>query len=106
MPVDPELLSIVKYPDPVLRRKAAPVASVTPEVRAVALRMIELMRQADGVGLAAPQVGLPWRLFVAHVAPNAERSAEAVPPSATLKPFVYINPKLSSPIGAIESYEE
>ena len=64
MPVDPQRLAIVHYPDPILRTKAKPVPAIDEEVRAVARRMIELMHEADGIGLAAPQVGLPWRMFV------------------------------------------
>lgn len=68
------------------------------EVRAVAQRMIELMHEAPGIGLAANQVGLDWRLFVIDVTPDAEddllRSLEADPPSATDGPQVYINPSL------------
>jgi peptide deformylase len=66
MSVDPASLEIVVHPHPVLRQKAQPVPEVTDEVRAVALRMLELMHEAPGVGLAAPQVGLSWRLFVAN----------------------------------------
>ncbi len=96
------------YPDAVLRRKAAPVPAppVTDELRAVAERMIRLMQQAEGIGLAAPQVGLPWRLFVAHVPEGDERSAAASPPSATAAPQVYINPVLSKPEGELAGLEE
>ncbi|MBI1368862.1 MAG: peptide deformylase [Planctomycetes bacterium] len=66
MSVKAEQLRIVLYPDPVLRRKARTIEKVDDEIRAVAARMIELMHEAPGVGLAAPQVGLPWRLFVAN----------------------------------------
>jgi len=66
MEVDPESLRIVRYPDPVLRRRAEPVDPSDEDVRAVARRMIELMHEAEGVGLAGPQVGLPWRIFVTH----------------------------------------
>jgi len=100
MAVDPALLRVHIYPDPVLRKKAVAVASVDEEVRGVARRMIELMREHDGIGLAAPQVGLAWRLFVCDVPPNEERSAEVDPPSATRGPQVYINPVLSAPTGA------
>ncbi len=66
MPVDPSRLVILHHPAPVLRQKAEPVDPASAEVRAVAERMIQLMHEAPGVGLAAPQVGLPWRLFVAN----------------------------------------
>ncbi|MEX0655623.1 MAG: peptide deformylase [Phycisphaeraceae bacterium] len=94
MPVDPQTLRIVHYPEPVLRRKAKPVEAVTGEVRAVAARMIELMHEAQGVGLAAPQVGLAWRLFVANVTgePGDDR--------------IYINPVLREPSRATEPHDE
>jgi peptide deformylase len=99
-------LRIVKYPDPALRRRAAPVKEVTPDVRDVALRMIELMREAEGIGLAAPQVGLPWRLFVTHVPPAEDRSPESNPVTATASPRIYINPVLSSPVGPPDPFDE
>src|SRR5262245_48732336 len=76
MPVVPENLALLIYPSPELRRKAEPVPEVTELVRAVASKMIEIMRQHDGIGLAAPQVGLPWRLFVTHVPPGEKRTLE------------------------------
>lgn len=106
MAVDVSKLSIVQYPDPALRRAAKPVTEVTSEVRQVAARMIELMREAEGVGLAAPQVGLPWRLFVAEVPPDEDRSTTSSPVTATDGPVVYINPHLSDPRNGIEPCEE
>jgi len=106
MSVDPAALSIHIYPDDVLRTKARPVPAVTDEVRTVAQRMIELMFEADGIGLAAPQVGLSWRMFVAHVPESDKRSSSASPPDATAEPQVYINPMLSSPAGAPEPLSE
>ena len=82
MAVDPQTLAIVHYPAPVLREKAKAIPHVDDEVRAVAVKMIELMHQAPGVGLAAPQVGVPWRLFVAN--PSGEEGDDRV----------YINPQL------------
>jgi peptide deformylase len=92
--LDPKALKIVYYPDPVLRQKASPVAGVTDEVRAVAQRMLELMHEARGVGLAAPQVGLSWRLFVAN--PTGEANDDRV----------YINPELTQPTRYTDRHEE
>ena len=64
MALDVSRLEIVQYPDPVLRTVARPVDPIDDTVRAVAARMFELMHEAEGAGLAAPQVGLSWRLFV------------------------------------------
>ena len=94
MAVDPEQLAIVHYPHAVLRQKAEPVAAVTDEVQAVAAKMIELMHQAPGVGLAAPQVGLPWRMFVAN--PTGEEGDDRV----------YINPELSGAGGGNAARDE
>ncbi|MBX3367103.1 MAG: peptide deformylase [Phycisphaeraceae bacterium] len=108
MSLDPETLSIVNYPADVLRRRATEITSITDEVRHVARRMISLMHEAEGIGLAAPQVGLSWRMFVAHVPEDPEdgRSAAATPVTATLSPTVYINPVLSEPEGIVEPYDE
>ena len=75
MPVDPASLSIVLYPAPILRTRCLPVPEVGDEVRAVGTRMIELMNEAKGLGLAAPQVGLPWRMFVCDVPAEEDHAA-------------------------------
>ena len=106
MPVDPSKLELRTYPDPVLRQKAKPIAEVSEEVRKVGAAMIEVMRKADGIGLAGPQVGLAWRIFVADVPESDKRSASADPPTATKGPQVYINPVLSKHTGELEPYEE
>lgn len=64
--LDPEGLRLVLYPDPGLKQRCVRVPAVDDRVRACVDRMFELMREAEGVGLAAPQVGLPLRLFVAN----------------------------------------
>jgi peptide deformylase len=88
-----------------LRRRASDVP-LSSEVRDVAQAMIRLMAEEDGIGLAAPQVGLSWRLFVTHVVPGDGRSLTDEPPTCEAKPRVYINPVLSAPEGGVEPYEE
>ncbi len=102
MTIDPQSLAIRIYPDPVLRQKATLVEGATDHVREVAARMIDLMQEARGIGLAAPQVGLSWRLFVAHVPPSIveERGDEDEPApegtqDTTEHPVAFINPRLS-----------
>jgi peptide deformylase len=58
------LLEVRLYGDPMLRRKAAHVREVTPEVRRMISDMVETMYNQAGIGLAAPQVGIPYRLLV------------------------------------------
>src|SRR5690349_7537181 len=58
---------IVKHPDPILRQRARPVTKLTDPVRRLISDMIETMREAPGLGLAAPQVGESLRLFVYDV---------------------------------------
>lgn len=94
MSIDPNRLQIVLYPDPVLRQQAKPIAHIDDEVRAIAARMIELMHQAPGVGLAAPQVGLPWRMFVANPTGQPEDDQ------------VYINPRITNLGGGNVAREE
>ena len=62
----PSRLRIVLYPDPVLKKRAVDVGKFNAEIAGLAKRMLELMREAKGVGLAAPQVGVGLRLFVCN----------------------------------------
>ncbi len=65
--VNAESLKIICYPDPRLRKHCEPVTVFDASLAAMARRMLELMRGSDGVGLAAPQVGVLVRLFVCNV---------------------------------------
>src|SRR5262245_51416967 len=91
--IDVERLRIIKYPDPRLRQVTEPISEVTPLVRDVARKMLELMVADDGVGLAAPQVGLPWRMFVSN--PSGEPGEQQV----------FVNPHLRDLMGSLESEE-
>jgi peptide deformylase len=74
------LQRIRQYPDPVLRLRAREVSTFDPDLARLAKEMIELMRDAQGVGLAANQVGVLQRIFVMEVEEGA--------------PVVVVNPKL------------
>jgi len=74
MPLEPAQLQILMYPDPALRAQTSPVDPLDPVVQAIVPRMMELMFQSNGAGLAAPQVGLPWRLFVTRDPENEEKA--------------------------------
>jgi peptide deformylase len=86
-------LRIIMYPDPVLRISCAPVEMFDGSLAAVATRMLELMREARGVGLAAPQVGVPIRLFVCN------------PTGQPADDLVCVNPVLHDLEGAVEAEE-
>jgi peptide deformylase len=68
------------FGDPVLRAKAAPVAEITSELRALIDDMFETMYAEDGVGLAAPQVGVGDRIIVVD------------PRIPDVAPFALVNP--------------
>lgn len=88
-----ETLDIISYPDPRLRKKAAPVTEFDERVAALVRRMLKLMHDANGVGLAAPQVGVLWRIFVMNATgePNDD--------------LVLINPEISAREGSKEGEE-
>lgn len=69
------LAHVVKFGDPVLKSKASPVANFGPELRAEVERMIEIMRDGLGVGLAATQLGVLRRLLVFQSGPDSEPTA-------------------------------
>ncbi len=70
------ILTIIKEPDPVLRKKAIKLRKVDEGVRKLALDMFETMLDAPGVGLAAPQVGKSIRLITVHIPEDEEDGIE------------------------------
>ncbi|MFH1185676.1 MAG: peptide deformylase [Chloroflexota bacterium] len=97
------LRTIVTLPDPVLRRKARPVSAFDRNFQALIDDMIETMRAAPGVGLAAPQVGISEQLIVVEYAEPPEEDeglvvSQAVPeaPVQEVRPKLYIvaNPEI------------
>lgn len=89
-------LAIITLPDPVLRKKSAPVERIDAEVRKLADDMLETMYAAPGVGLAAVQVGIPRRLIVLDTAKGDE------PPA----PLVMINPEIVTLGKEMSEHEE
>lgn len=69
------LSNVVKFGDPVLKSKASPVGEFGPELRAEVERMIGIMRDALGVGLAATQIGILRRLLVFQASGDGEPTA-------------------------------
>jgi peptide deformylase len=90
------LLQIVHYPHPTLRHESRPLKRVDAELKAMVAEMFALMYEHEGVGLAANQVDLPYRLFVMNVEGDAD--------SPELE-RVFINPVLSKGKGSEEGRE-
>ena len=90
---------IVTYGDPVLREKCPPAGEITAAIRTLASDMVDTMRAANGVGLAAPQVGVALQLAVVDISHDPESisylkvDGQDVALDA-LMPLVFVNPKL------------
>jgi peptide deformylase len=87
---------IVKYPHPALRHKSKPLRRVDAELRRIVGQMLDLMYQQKGIGLAANQVDLPYRLFVMNVQGD---------PAAKELEYVFINPVIVKRSGTAEGEE-
>ena len=85
------LRTIVTLPEPVLRRKARPVSNFDDNLQTLIDDMIDTMREAPGVGLAAPQVGVSERLIVVEYAEDDDE--EDAPPKKK-KLYVVLNPEI------------
>jgi peptide deformylase len=85
--------TITRYPTPVLTEAAKPIEEINGDIRVLAERMIDIMVETQGVGLAGPQAGVNLRLFVASVDGTRENAK------------VYINPSIRVE-GPIVSHEE
>ena len=80
----PRILPIRIYGDKVLRKKASSIEDITPEISEFIEDLKLTMYEKDGVGLAAPQVGKSWRIFVVDPFWYKEGHSK--------KPYVFINP--------------
>lgn len=85
-------MQIVHYPHPALRFKSVDVQQIDSTLRKVVRRMFELMYEANGIGLAANQVGLPFRFFLVNL--NAR-------PGNADEELVFINPIIRKRKGAV-----
>ena len=92
-------LSILQYGDPILRAKGRQIEEIDEWTREVALNMIESMHAANGVGLAAQQIGEAIQLTVLDVSQVEDRpttmklNGEEIDPAAAM-PLVLVNPKI------------
>jgi peptide deformylase len=92
-------LPIAKYGEPILRAKGKRVAEIDKEIRELAFNMLETMHAANGVGLAAQQIGRALQLTVLDISQVEDRpstmklNGAAVDP-ATAMPLILLNPKL------------
>lgn len=95
------ILPIYLYGQPVLRKVAKEITPDYPKIKELITNMFETMYNADGIGLAAPQVGLDIRLFVIDLEPLAEDN-----PQYSGFKKVFINPKIVESIGELVKMEE
>ena len=86
-------LQIVTLPDEVLRQKARPVTKFDAELQTLVDDMIETMRAANGVGLAAPQIGQSRQLAIIESLPKTDEEGNEIENSREL--FVIVNPRIT-----------
>jgi peptide deformylase len=94
------ILEVLKFPDPRLRKKGAPVARIAPEHLELAQNMLDTMYEKKGIGLAAPQVGQSVRLVVIDVRGKDENGAPTTEDLTELElaveqPLIAFNPLIT-----------
>ena len=89
------LKTIVTLPDPVLKRKARTVTKFDKDLHVLLDDMVETMREAPGVGLAAPQIGLSERIIVIEYYEREEDEENEENEEAPKKVWALINPELA-----------
>ncbi len=89
--------NILLHPDPRLKKTAAPVADLSDALRTLADDMLETMYDAPGIGLAAPQVGVPERLIVLDCVKGENE---------TPRPLIMFNPEIIAASDETSVYEE
>lgn len=88
------ILTVLRFPDPRLRKKAQPVTKVTPDIQSIIDDMLETMYDEKGVGLAATQVDIHQRIVVMDTSPEGDH------------PIVLINPEIIAKSEETEINEE
>ena len=88
-------VNLVLYPHPTLRQKSKPIVRVDDNLLLLVARMFDIMYESRGVGLAANQVNVPLRLFVANPLGDREEGQE----------FAFLNPTISRQKGSEEGEE-
>ena len=91
-------LPIVTYPKKILKQKAEEVLRITPEIKKLIPQMIETMYANEGIGLAAPQIGISKRIIIVETSDNPRatvRGGKAKPfDKARGKPLAFLNPTI------------
>jgi peptide deformylase len=102
------LLPIIAYGHPVLKRKAEVINKDYPKLLELIDNMFETMYNANGVGIAAPQIGLSIRLFIVDTNPFSEDESLSDEDRSELKSFkkTFINPEILDENGDEWSFEE
>ncbi|HCS51939.1 peptide deformylase [Rubinisphaera sp.] len=89
-------MEIVLYPHPALHFKSAPVREIDAKLRKTVEEMFELMYAANGIGLAANQVALPYQLFIINLTADPDQKDEEI---------VFINPNIKKRRGQVTGEE-
>ncbi|MFK8288177.1 peptide deformylase [Capnocytophaga canimorsus] len=102
------ILPIIAYGDPVLRKVCADITPHYPNLKTLIDNMFQTMEASHGVGLAAPQIGLPIRLFVIDAEPFSDDEDLSEEERTLLKNFrkVFINAKIVEETGEKWSFNE
>ncbi|MFV0470765.1 MAG: peptide deformylase [Paludibacteraceae bacterium] len=95
------ILPIYTYGNTVLRKVAEPIDSNYPNLKELIQNMFDTMSHAEGIGLAAPQIGLPIRLLVIDLAPFKESDPEIADFKA-----IMINPEIIEESEETSTYDE
>ena len=107
---DTMALTIVHYGDPILKKKGTPVTVFDKKLAKLADDMVETMHEAEGIGLAAQQVGLAIQLCVIDLRPTESDFSYKLdgssPPLDLIMPMALVNPVVEAVPEATDKYEE
>lgn len=90
-------MKIVQYPHPILAYKSKPIKKIDQKLRDLIAEMFDLMYSAEGVGLAANQVELPYQLLVMNPTGDSEQKGEE---------YALINPVITKRSGGLKEFQE
>lgn len=104
----PKKLEVKTYGNPVLRKECREIDEITPEIQDLAERMVQCMYDENGIGLAAPQIGINLRMFVidTRVEENEIYSTPGEAYLSPMMPMAILNPQIISSSGPDKPFVE
>ena len=92
-------LSIVCYPKKILKQRSKEILDITSQIKNLIPQMIEVMYANEGIGLAAPQIGISKRIIIVETSKDPRKTVRSADKQTWGKPLAFLNPVILKKLG-------